>query len=66
MSESSTMKLKELQKRIAELERIVGQKQLNIDYLEKMIDLAGEHYNIDIKKNFDTPQSTGSTRTEGQ
>lgn len=61
MSESSSQKVKELQKRIAELERIVGQKQLNIDYLEKMIELAKEELGIDIKKNSDTPQSGGST-----
>lgn len=61
MSDSSSQKVKELQKRIAELERIVGQKQLNIDYLEKMIELAKAELGIDIKKNSDTPQSGGST-----
>jgi transposase len=66
MSESSTLKVKQLQSRIAELERIVGQKQLNIDFLEKMIDLAKDHYGIDVKKNSATPQSTGFTKTEGQ
>jgi transposase len=60
MSESSTKKVKDLQKRVAELERIVGQKQLNIDFLEKMIELAKEELGIDIKKNFDTPHSDGS------
>lgn len=60
MSESSTKKVKDLQKRLAELERIVGQKQLNIDFLEKMIELAKEELGIDIKKNFDTPHSDGS------
>lgn len=63
MTQSSTFKLKELQDRIKELERIVGQKQLSIDFLEKMIELAGDQYNIDIKKNFDTPQSPGSGKT---
>lgn len=60
MSESSTKKLKEMEQRIKDLERIVGQKQIKIDYLEKMIDLASEKHDIDIKKNFDTPQSSGS------
>ena len=36
MAGSSSQKLKELQKKVAELERIVGQKQLNIDFLEKI------------------------------
>ncbi|MBT1701618.1 transposase [Fulvivirgaceae bacterium PWU4] len=63
MADSSKEKLKELQKRISELERIVGQKQLNIDFLEKMIELAKAQYGIDIKKNSDTPPSSGSEKT---
>lgn len=60
MKDSQAGKIKKLEARIQELERAVGQKQMNIDYLEKMIDLAKEHYDIDIKKNSDTPQSGGS------
>ncbi len=63
LTESSDMKVKELQKRIKELERIVGQKQIKIDYLEKMIELASEELKIDIKKNSNTLQSGGSKRT---
>ena len=63
LTESSDMKVKELQKRIEELERIVGQKQIKIDYLEKMIELASIELKIDIKKNSNTPQSGGSKRT---
>ena len=63
MADSSKQKLKELQKRIADLERIVGQKQLNIDFLEKMMEIAKEQYGIDIKKNSDTPPSAGSEKT---
>lgn len=62
-SKSSQQKLKELQGKIKELERVVGQKQLHIDYLEKMMEIAKEEYQIDIKKNSDTPQSTGSGKT---
>jgi transposase-like protein len=64
MEKSSYKKVKELHERIKELERIIGQKQLNIDYLEKMIELAKEHYGIDLKKNFNTPHSSGSGSTE--
>jgi predicted component of type VI protein secretion system len=53
-------KLKELEQKVKELERMVGQKQIKIDYLEKMIDIAKDELNIDIKKKFNTPQSTGS------
>jgi len=63
LKESSMMKVKALQKRIEELERIIGQKQIQIDYLEKMIELASKDYQIDIKKNSDTPQSGGSKKT---
>lgn len=60
MKDSATKRLKDYEKRIAELERALGQKQLNIDYLEKMIDLAREQFGIDLKKNSDTPPSNGS------
>jgi len=62
MATSSKQKLKELQKKISDLERVVGQKQLNIDFLEKMIEIAKNECGIDIKKNFDTPPSTGSEK----
>lgn len=60
MKDSSIKKLKDIEKRIKELEGIVGRKQIRIDYLEKLIELAGEEFDIDIKKNSATPQSTGS------
>lgn len=63
MKQSSTSKLKQLEQRIKELERTVGQKQIKIDFLDKMIDIAKEELDIDIKKNYSTPQSSGSGRT---
>ena len=48
-----------LLKRVAELERIIGQKQLEIDFLDKMICIASENLRVDIKKNFDTRPSNG-------
>lgn len=60
---SSTAKLRELQEQVKELERALGQKQIKIDYLEKMIEIAKTDLNIDIKKNFSTPHSPGSGRT---
>lgn len=62
--QSSSDKLKELERKIKELERIVGQKQIKIDFLEKMIDIAEDDLGIDIKKNFNTPQSGGLGKTE--
>lgn len=63
MKDSSNKKMKELEARVKELERAVGRKQIKIDYLEKMMEIAKDELDIDIKKNFGTPQSTGSGKT---
>lgn len=52
---SDTKALQEIKERLAELERLLGQKQIEVEFYKKMIDLAQEHYGIDIKKNFSTP-----------
>ena len=59
MKDSSTLRVKNLECRIKELEQIVGQKQIKMDYLEKLISIAETDLGIDIKKNSNTPQSTG-------
>ncbi|HSH52699.1 MAG TPA: transposase [Bacteroidales bacterium] len=64
MKDSQYKKIKDLEERNKELERALGQKQMSLDYLEKMIELAKERYNIDIKKNSNTPQSGGSKTTK--
>lgn len=51
---SDTKALRELKERVAELERLVGQKQIEVEFYKKMIDLAQEHYGIEIKKNYST------------
>ena len=48
---SDTKQLLELKKKVAELEQIIGQKQIIIDFKDKMIDLAEEAYGVDIKKS---------------
>ncbi|MCA9346874.1 transposase [Candidatus Saccharibacteria bacterium] len=62
-TESSSQKVKELEEKIKTLEAIVGQKQIKIDFLEKMIDIAKEDLYIDIKKNYSTPPSNTSNKT---
>ena len=59
-TDSSERKLKALRQEVKKLEQIIGQKQIKIDYLEKMIEIARDEFQIDIKKNLDTPQSNGS------
>lgn len=50
--------------KVAELERIVGIKQIEIDFLNKLIEIASSELNVDIKKNFSTYQSNGSEITK--
>ena len=64
MEESSTKKIVELTKHIADLERMPGQKQIKIDLLEKMIELAKKEPGVDVKKNFSMPALTGSGKTD--
>ncbi|MCK0148350.1 transposase [Arenibacter sp. F26102] len=59
MKHSSSQKVKDLEKRIKDLEATVGRKQIMIDYLETMMEVAKEELDIDIKKNFSTPPSAG-------
>lgn len=50
--------------KVAELERIVGIKQIEIDFLNKLIEIASSELNVDIKKNFSTYRSNGSETTK--
>lgn len=43
-------KNKELQDKIKELEQALGQKQMRIDYLEKVVEFASERTGEDIEK----------------
>jgi len=61
---SDTRQLLELKKKVAELERIIGQKQILIDFKDKMIELSEEIYGVDIKKKFSTQPSNTSGNTE--
>lgn len=50
--------LQALQQRIAQLERVVGNKQMKIDFYEKFVELASEELGEDLKKKyFSTPSS---------
>ena len=59
-----TKKLLELKKKVAELERIIGQKQIMLDFKDKMIEIAEQTYGVDIKKKFSTQPSKTSGKTE--
>lgn len=63
MSKSADQKVKDLQAKIADLEQLVGQKQIKVDFLEKMIELAEDEYDLNLKKNSSSRPSTGSGKT---
>lgn len=48
---SEAYRSQDLEKRIKELEAAVGRKQMEIDLLSKIIELANEEYKTDLKKN---------------
>jgi transposase len=58
--ESETYKTARLQQQVAELERIIGQKQLEIDFLGKLLEIGSEELGFDLKKNFSTKLSNGT------
>jgi len=62
-AKSDTQKIKSLEERIKELERIVGQKQLLLEFKDKMIEIAEADYGIDIKKKASSKLSSGTTST---
>lgn len=61
--ESEARKTERLQERVKELERIVGQKQIEIDYLSKLIEISSEQLGVDLKKNYAIKHSSGSDST---
>jgi hypothetical protein len=62
---SEELKSRELRQRISELERIVGQKQLEIDFLNKLLEIGSGELGFDLKKSFSPPplNGTGSVDT---
>lgn len=49
--DSEALKTSELLNKVADLERWLGQKQMQIDYLEKLIEIASKDAGVDLKKN---------------
>ncbi|EMS30883.1 hypothetical protein C943_03065 [Mariniradius saccharolyticus AK6] len=63
--ESESHKTKRLLEKVAELERVIGQKQLELDYLNRLLELGSEELGFDLKKNFSSRLSNGSDTTTG-
>ncbi len=64
-AKSDTQKIRALEERIKELERIVGQKQLLLEFKDKMIEIAEKTYGVDIKKKLSSRLLPGTTSTGG-
>ncbi len=62
MSESK--KIKELRAKLKELERLNYEKQIEVEFKEKMIEIASEVYGIDIKKKYGSKLSGSSGSAE--
>lgn len=62
--ESETRKVLLLKQEVRELQRVIGEKQLKMDFLEKVIELAEKEYGLDIKKKFITKPSCGIGHTK--
>lgn len=57
-AKSDTEKFNLLENRINELELIIGQKQLLIDFQDKVIEIAESTFEADIKKKFGSKPSS--------
>lgn len=49
-SESDTRKIQHLKEKLAEAERLLGQKQIEVEFLNKVIEIAEDRFKIEIKK----------------
>ena len=54
----------QLRQRVAELEAMVGRKQMEVEYLQKLIELSSEDLGIDLKKKHGAVPSSGSGTTK--
>lgn len=62
---SESYKTKVLEIKLREAEAALGRKQMELDILNKLIELAGEELKIDLKKNFSSPALNGIAPTKG-
>jgi transposase-like protein len=63
-AKSDSKKIQALRDQVKELERIIGEKQIKLDFQEKMIELAERSYKVDIKKKFTGKLSSGTGEKE--
>ena len=62
-AKSDSRKVLIMKEEIKELQRIIGEKQIKIDFQDKMIAFAEAQYKVDIKKKFSGTPSSGAGLT---
>lgn len=63
---SEASRTKELEKRLKDAEAALGRKQMEIDFLNKIIEFANEEFKTDIKKKLSSEPSPGSKSIKGK
>lgn len=63
-AESDTIKIKALKDHIAKLEQLLGQKQFEVEFLAKQLEIASDQYGVDLKKKLSGKRSCGFGNTE--
>lgn len=64
--DSEQYRSKELEKKVTELEAALGRKQMEIDYLNKLIEIAGQDMGTDLKKNTSITALAGTGKIKGK
>lgn len=62
-AQSDTARIKALKEHVAQLEQLLGQKQFEIDFLNKQMAIASEQFGVDFKKKQSGNPFSGSGKT---
>lgn len=65
-ADSEGYRSRELQQKLKEAEAALGRKQMEVDFLEKLIQIASTELGIDVKKNFSSEHLSGSISIKGK
>ena len=64
-SDSDTARIKALQDQVAQLEQMLGQKQFEVEFMKKQMEMSSDKYGIDFKKKPSGSPSNGSGTIKG-
>src|SRR6476469_4030806 len=59
-SQSDTARIKAMQEHISLLEQMLGQKEFELDFVKKQMEIASAQYGVDFKKKPSGPPFTGT------